>query len=171
MVPDRLPDVPKAPPGAFRTWEELMEPALGEAVRAGQLGEVPVGAAIFGPDGELICTGHNHPISAKDPTAHAEISVLRKAAALAGNYRLPGTILTVTLEPCLMCLGAMVHARIAGLVFGAADPRTGAVVSRLDSAELEFLNHRFWVLGDISAPRCGDLLRVFFRSRRSVAGE
>jgi tRNA(adenine34) deaminase len=148
------------------TWDEMMEPALAEAARAAQLGEVPVGAALYSEDGELLCTGYNRPITSDDPTAHAEISVLRSAAALRGNYRLPGTILAVTLEPCMMCFGAMVHARIAGLVFGAPDPRTGAVLSRLKGAELDFLNHRFWIVGGISAGRCGDQLKRFFQSRR-----
>jgi tRNA(adenine34) deaminase len=162
----RAPTAPSGPPGCLRSWEEMMEPALLEAFSAEQLGEVPVGAALFAPTGELLSTGHNHPVTAQDPTSHAEIAVLRKAAQLAGNYRLPGTILAVTLEPCLMCMGAMVHARIAGLVFGAFDLRTGAASSRLKCAELEFLNHRFWIVGGIAAERSGDLLRSFFRSRR-----
>jgi tRNA(adenine34) deaminase len=148
----------------------MMEPALLEAAKAEQLGEVPVGAALFGPDGELLCTGRNHPITGKDPTAHAEIVVLRTAALLAGNYRLSGTILSVTLEPCLMCIGAMVHARIGGLVFGAPDPRTGAALTRLRGVELDFLNHRFWIVGGISAEPSRALLRGFFLSRRPGAG-
>jgi tRNA(adenine34) deaminase len=167
METSRVPVVPATPPGRLTSWDEMMEPALAEAALAAQLGEVPVGAALFSEDGELLCTSHNRPITSNDPTAHAEISVLRTAATLLGNYRLPGTILAVTLEPCLMCFGAMVHARIAGLVFGAPDPKTGVALSRMKGAELDFLNHRFWIAGGVSADRCGDLLKRFFQSRRT----
>jgi tRNA(adenine34) deaminase len=168
MADDRAPDAPPGPPGTLGSWEELMEPALLEAAKAGQLGEVPVGAALFSSGGRIIASGHNNPITAQDPTAHAEIAVLRQAAGLVGNYRMPGTILAVTLEPCLMCLGAMVHARIAGLVFGAFDPKAGAIASRVNCADLHFLNHRFWVVGGVAADRSSDLLRRFFLERRGT---
>jgi tRNA(adenine34) deaminase len=144
-----------APPPGFDDWAELMAPALAEARAAGDAGEVPVGAALYGPDGSLLARAHNAPITLNDPTAHAEMRVLRLAAQALGNYRLEGCVLAVTLEPCLMCLGAMVHARVAGLVFGARDPKTGAALSQLEGFALPVL-----------AEECSALLRDFFAARR-----
>lgn len=140
--------------------------ALRQAKRAARLGESPVGAVVFSGAGELLAKAHNEPIGQRDPTAHAEILALRRAAKRVGNYRLGGAVLVATLEPCLMCLGALVQARIGGLVFGAFDPKAGAVSSRLAGPELDFLNHRFPFLGGFRAQECGALLSDFFRARR-----
>ncbi|MDY6894698.1 MAG: tRNA adenosine(34) deaminase TadA [Thermotogota bacterium] len=143
-----------------------MKLALKQARLGEKKGEVPVGAVVLGQDGEILSRAYNAPISQNDPTAHAEILALRKAARKIGNYRLTGCVLAVTCEPCLMCLGALVHARVAGLVFGARDPKAGAVVSRMSGTELEFLNHRFPVLEGVLGQECGDLLSRFFQARR-----
>ncbi|MCC8194879.1 MAG: nucleoside deaminase, partial [Deltaproteobacteria bacterium] len=124
------------PPPSWPTWEALMREALNEARHAVIAGEVPVGAVVVAPSGAVIGRGHNAPIASNDPTAHAEIAAIRQAARATGNYRLTGCVLAVTLEPCLMCAGAIVQARINGVVFGASDPRAGAVSSRLDGFEL-----------------------------------
>src|ERR1700732_5377526 len=121
-------------------WEGLMAGALEEAGRARDAGGVPIGAVVV-IDGAMVGRGFNQPISSGDPTAHAEIVAIRDAARRVGNYRLTGAVLCVTIEPCLMCVGAMVHARIATLVYGAAEPRTGAIVSTVRSAELPGHNH------------------------------
>ncbi|EPR42191.1 CMP/dCMP deaminase zinc-binding protein [Desulfovibrio sp. X2] len=143
-----------------------MDLAITEARRGAGLGEVPVGAVLVGPDGAIMAKACNAPISENDPTAHAEVRALRAAAAALGNYRLPGTTLVVTLEPCVMCLGALVHARVESVVFGAPDPKTGAFGSQLDGPALPFFNHRLKVLGGVRAEACGALLRDFFRARR-----
>lgn len=143
-----------------------MERALAQARMAAAMGEVPVGTVVYGPDGRLLAEACNAPISLNDPTAHAEIIALRRAADALGNYRLTGCVMVCTLESCLMCVGAMIHARLAGLVYGAADPKSGAVVSRLDAQGLDFVNHRLPSLGGIRADECGDLLRQFFQNRR-----
>lgn len=143
-----------------------MAQALDAAELAAGLCEVPVGAALLDAEGRLLAKACNAPISSRDPSAHAEIRCLRQAAELADNYRLPGSILAVTLEPCLMCLGALVHARVAGVVFGASDPRTGALGSQLHPHALGFLNHQFWIKGGVLAEPCGELLQRFFRLRR-----
>ncbi len=143
----------------------FMEMALELAREAGNHGEVPVGAVLVRA-GEVIGRGRNSPLGASDPTAHAEIVALRAAAAEAGNYRLPEATLYVTIEPCAMCVGAMVHARIARLVFGAREPRAGAVVSREALAEKTWLNHRIEVTEGVLAEPCGALLRSFFASKR-----
>lgn len=142
-----------------------MEQALALAEQAKQAGEVPVGALIV-LDNEIIARGYNSPIGSHDPSAHAEIVALRKAAALIGNYRLLNTTLYVTLEPCLMCSGAMVHARIKRLVFGATDMRAGAVVSQVQSLDHTFLNHKVEYAGGVLKESCGKLLSDFFRERR-----
>lgn len=139
--------------------------ALALARQAEQAGEVPVGAVLV-HEGEIVGEGFNAPIGEHDPTAHAEIRALRDAARRLGNYRLPGTTLYVTLEPCSMCAGAMIHARIQRLVFGAADPRTGAAGSVFDIAISPRHNHRIAVTGGVMSEECGDLLRAFFRARR-----
>jgi tRNA(adenine34) deaminase len=145
--------------------QHWMQLALAQARLAAQRGEVPVGAVLV-RDGEVIGAGHNQPISACDPTAHAEIVALRAAAAACGNYRLPGSTLYVTIEPCSMCVGAMMHARVARLVFGATEPRAGAVVSALPLAAAGHFNHRLACQGGVMAEECSALMREFFRSRR-----
>src|SRR5205809_1213716 len=122
--------------------ESLMGAALEEAHRAREAGEVPIGAVVV-VDGEIVARGFNQPISSGDPTAHAEIVAIRQAAREVGNYRLTGATLVVTIEPCLMCVGALVHARIGTLVYGAAEPRTGAIASTVAGGELPGHNHRF----------------------------
>ncbi|MGH8455408.1 MAG: tRNA adenosine(34) deaminase TadA [Stenotrophobium sp.] len=145
--------------------ERWMRHALTLARRAQDEGEVPVGAVLV-RDGEIIGEGWNHPITAHDPSAHAEMVALRAAAQNIGNYRLPGTTLYVTLEPCVMCAGAIVHARVARLVFGAADPKAGAVTSVYDVIANPRLNHRVEWSGGVLEAECGALLRQFFRARR-----
>lgn len=141
---------------------------MGEALRlarvAGRQGEVPVGAVVVA-GGVIIGRGRNRPIASSDPTAHAEIAALRRAARAARNYRIPGAVLYVTLEPCLMCLGAMVHARIGRLVFGAPDTKVGAT-AWLRGRRASRLNHRFAVRGGVRADECAALLKEFFRARR-----
>ena len=145
--------------------EGHMRLALELAHRAEQAGEVPVGAIVVRED-LVIATGWNQPILGSDPTAHAEIEALRAAAAAVGNYRLPGCTLYVTLEPCPMCAGAIVHARIGRLVYGASDPRAGAAGSVFNIVQAPELNHRVVVAGGVLAADCGELLQEFFRSRR-----
>ena len=143
----------------------LMDAALEEARLACAAGEVPIGAVIA-IAGEIVGRGFNQPIGSGDPTAHAEIVAIRDAARRAGNYRLTGATLCVTIEPCLMCVGALVHARIATVVYGAAEPRSGAVVSTVRGGELPGHNHRFEVVGGIREEECRGLMQEFFRSRR-----
>ena len=145
--------------------DQLMAEAVTLARQAKEAGEVPIGAVVA-IDGEIVGRGFNHPIGAVDPTAHAEIAALRDAAARAGNYRLTGATLCVTIEPCLMCVGAIVHARIATLVFGAAEPRSGAVVSTVRGGELAGLNHRFEVVAGVSDAACREVMQEFFKARR-----
>lgn len=142
-----------------------MEAALALAREAGARGEVPVGAVVV-RDGVIIGRGGNAPIVANDPTAHAEIGALRDAARNLGNYRLPGCELYVTLEPCAMCAGAIMHARIARLVYGASDPKTGACGSVIDLFANPRLNHHTAVLGGVRGDECGRLLSDFFTARR-----
>lgn len=146
-----------------------MQLALEQARLAAARDEVPVGALLV-RDGELIGAGHNQPISACDPTAHAEIVALRAAAAACANYRLPGSTLYVTIEPCSMCVGAMMHARVGRLVYGAAEPRAGAVESALALATADHFNHRLVCEGGVMAEACSALMRDFFRSRRGGRG-
>ena len=143
----------------------FMRAALDEARRAFDAGEVPVGAVVV-RDGEIIGRGFNRPISGVDPTAHAEIVALRNAAASVANYRLVGTALYVTIEPCLMCVGAMVHARVATLVFGASEPKAGAVVSSCQAHELPSLNHRIEVVSGVLEEECRAIIQEFFQARR-----
>jgi len=145
--------------------ESLMAAALEEARRAAAEGEVPIGAVVA-LGGAIVGRGFNHPIGSGDPTAHAEIVAIREAARAVGNYRLTGATLVVTVEPCLMCVGALVHARIATLVFGAPEPRTGAVSSTVRGAELPGHNHRFDVVGGVREDDCRALMQEFFKSRR-----
>jgi tRNA(adenine34) deaminase len=145
--------------------EQFMRLALDEAQKAMEAGEVPVGAVVV-RGGEVIASAHNAPVGLRDPSAHAEILALRKAAAGEGNYRLAGTTLYVTIEPCLMCAGALVHARVSRLVFGAADPKGGAAVSLYRVLEDARLNHRVEVAGGVLAAECGEILSRFFREKR-----
>ena len=142
-----------------------MREALALAAEAAALGEVPVGAVVV-KDGEVIGRGCNRPIGAHDPTAHAEILALRAAAQRLGNYRLPGCELFVTLEPCAMCVGAMLHARLARVVFGARDPKTGACGGVVDLAAQRSLNHQTAFSGGVLEEECGALLKRFFAERR-----
>jgi tRNA(adenine34) deaminase len=145
--------------------EHWMRRALALADRAAALDEVPVGALVV-RDGELLGEGWNQVISAADPTAHAEVVALRAAARQVGNYRLPGATLFVTLEPCAMCAGAMVHARIARLVFAAAEPRAGVACSRCQLLDEPWFNHRVSWQGGVLAEASSDRLQAFFRARR-----
>lgn len=142
-----------------------MRHAIALASAAAEAGEVPVGAVVVA-GGEIIGEGANRPIATHDPTAHAEVLALRAACAAAANYRLPDATLYVTLEPCAMCSGAMLHARIARLVYGTADPNTGAAGSVIDVLDVPRFNHRIDVTGGILAEDCAGLLHTFFRQRR-----
>jgi tRNA(adenine34) deaminase len=144
----------------------FMRRALELAQNARAAGEVPIGAVLT-MDGAVIGEGYNRPISNHDPTAHAEVQALRDAAERRGNYRLPGAVLYVTLEPCAMCAGAIMHARLARVVFGAPDPKTGACGSVVNLFAEARLNHHAQVQGGVLAEECGALLRAFFASRRS----
>ncbi len=145
--------------------EKFMRLALAEAEKAFQAGEVPVGAVVV-RGGEVIASAHNGPVGLKDPSAHAEILALRRAAAEEGNYRLAGTTLYVTIEPCLMCAGALIHARVSRLVFGATDPKGGAVVSLYGVLGDARLNHRVEATGGVLREACGEILSRFFREKR-----
>ena len=145
--------------------ERFMRAALELAAQAAQKGEVPVGAVVV-KDGAIVGRGYNRPITSSDPTAHAEIVALREAAAALGNYRLAGCELYVTLEPCAMCVGAMVHARIARIVYGAPDPKTGACGSIVDLPRLATFNHHGTFEGGVLAEECGGVLKRFFAERR-----
>ncbi len=147
------------------TDEDYMRRALSLAKAGGVQGEVPVGAVVV-LGGEIIGEGYNAPISRHDPTAHAEIQAMRAAAQRIGNYRLAGASLYVTLEPCAMCAGAMMHARVARVVFGAADLKTGACGSVINLFAQRRLNHHAEVIGDVLVEECGALLKDFFRVRR-----
>ena len=146
----------------------LMAEAIAEAGRAAAEGEVPVGAVVVGRGAAdvIVAAAHNRPIALNDPTAHAEMLALRQAAAALGTYRLTGAALFVTLEPCVMCVGAIVHARIAELYFGARDEKVGALGSVYDIGRDGLLNHRIEVYGGLMEPECAVVLRDFFRSRR-----
>ena len=145
-----------------------MRAALDEARRALAAGEVPIGAVVV-VDGQIVGRGFNRPISAVDPTAHAEVIALRDAAQRVGNYRLTDAVVYVTLEPCLMCVGALVHARVGELVYGATEPKSGALVSTMRALESPGLNHRFAVTGGMLETECRQLIQQFFRDRRRVA--
>lgn len=146
--------------------QDFMLAALSEAARAADAGEVPVGAVVV-IDGEIVGRGFNQPIGTHDPTAHAEIVALRDAAARVGNYRLTGSALYVTVEPCLMCVGAMIHARVGTLIFGATEPKSGAIVSAFAAHELPALNHRFTqVVSGVLEEECRAAIQQFFKSRR-----
>jgi tRNA(adenine34) deaminase len=145
--------------------DTFMRAALEEARRGLAAGEVPVGAVVV-LDGRIVGRGFNHPINSHDPTAHAEIAAMRDAALALGNYRLVGTTMYVTIEPCLMCVGAMVHARVATLVFGAPEPKAGAIISSCRAHELPSLNHRIEVVVGVLEEDCRAVIQEFFKTRR-----
>jgi tRNA(adenine34) deaminase len=147
------------------THEHFMRLALAQAAKARDAGEVPIGAIVV-VDDRVAGEGFNQPISSHDPTAHAEVIALRAAAAAAGNYRLTGATMYVTVEPCLMCVGAMVHARVGLVVFGAPEPKAGALQSMTRAHELAGLNHRLEALGGVLEADSRDLLQAFFKDRR-----
>ncbi|TYT75602.1 tRNA adenosine(34) deaminase TadA [Desulfobotulus mexicanus] len=151
--------------------EYYMQLALDAAKKAGQIDEVPIGAVIVQKTGTVLATAWNRTISNCDPTAHAEILVLRKASECMGNYRLPDTTLYVTMEPCIMCMGAIVHARIGRLVYGAADIKWGAAGSLYDFSNDTRLNHRMDVQGGILEQPCREIVQLFFREKRALAKE
>ena len=142
-----------------------MRLAIAEARRAEAAGEVPIGAIVV-LDGVVIGAGFNQPITSTDPTAHAEIVAMRAAAARAGNYRLSGSTLYVTVEPCLMCVGAMVHARVGTVVYGTAEPKAGAITSMTRAHELPGLNHRLQAEFGVLEEECREIMQAFFRSKR-----
>jgi tRNA(adenine34) deaminase len=147
----------------LQTW---MREALLQARLAADAGEVPIGAVVIA-NGAVVGRGANRPISARDPTAHAEIDALRDDAGRIGNYRLTGCTMVVTVEPCLMCVGALVHARVGLLVYGAPEPKAGAVISAVCALDHPRLNHRFAVIGGVLEAECRAELQEFFRQRRS----
>jgi tRNA(adenine34) deaminase len=147
-----------------------MRAALDQARLSAQAGEVPVGAVVV-MDGAIVGSGRNQPISSHDPTAHAEILALRAAGQATGNYRLTGASLYVTVEPCVMCVGAMIHARVGELVFGAPEPKAGAIESTQRAHEHPALNHRLTVVSGVLAGECGKIMREFFEKLRSSNSE
>lgn len=149
--------------------EFYMERALTLAGKAAESGEVPVGAVIVDAEGAIVAEAWNQPIGSKDPTAHAEIVALRQAAARLGNYRLPGCTLYVTIEPCTMCAGALVHSRIARLVFGASEPKAGAIVSRARLLDADYCNHHIRYEGGLCAEAASATMSAFFQGRRAAA--
>lgn len=146
----------------------LMREALNEALKGLEEGEVPVGAVLADPEGEIVARAHNQPIALNDPTAHAEILAMRRAGAVHGNYRLQGATLAVTVEPCLMCMGAALHARVSRIVFGAFDPKWGAAGSLYDLATDFRLNHRIEVVSGILGEECAKVIQDFFKARRET---
>jgi len=146
-------------------FESMMDLAIAQARLGEKAREVPIGAVLLDASGAVLAAGFNQPISANDPTAHAEVVVLREAARKLANYRLPETTLVVTVEPCLMCAGALVNARVGRVVYGAREPKWGGVESLLRLEDVG-LNHRIEVIAGVRAEECGELLREFFRSRR-----
>ena len=149
--------------------EQFTEAALEQARLGLAAGEVPIGAVLV-VDGRIVARGFNQPITSSDPTAHAEMLVLREAARIGGNYRLTDAEVYVTLEPCLMCVGALVHARVREVIFGAVEPRTGALVSTIRGLDTPGLNHRFEVTGGVLEAPARDLMQQFFRDKRRAAG-
>ena len=145
-----------------------MAAALELAREARERGEVPVGAVLV-MDGEILGRGFNQPVSRNDPTAHAEIVALRDAGREAGNYRLPGSTMYVTIEPCQMCVGAMVHARVARVVYGTPEPKAGAIESAMRAHEHPSLNHRLEATGRVMEEECRDVIQAFFKERRQTA--
>lgn len=148
--------------------EQYMRLALEQASKALAIAEVPIGACLIDSDGNLLAAGFNRTIADNDPTAHAEIAAIRTAAERIGNYRLVGTTLYTTIEPCVMCAGALVNARVKRLVYGAADDRFGAVETRFRLCDADVLNHRLEIAAGILADECRALMRDFFRARRGT---
>ena len=148
--------------------QSFMEGAIEEARRGLAAGEVPIGAVVV-IGGQIVARAFNQPITAVDPTAHAEVVALREAARITGNYRLTDAILYVTIEPCLMCVGALIHARVREVVYGAAEPKTGAIVSTVRALDTPGLNHRFAVTAGVLDAPCRELVQEFFRARRASA--
>ena len=144
-----------------------MDIAIEEAKKAGQIGEVPIGAIIIAENGEVIAAAYNRTIEQVDPTAHAEILALRQAALSANNYRLLNTSLYVTIEPCLMCMGAIVHARVKQVIYGAKDPKWGAAGSLYNFSEDVRLNHRVRIIQGVREEKCRELMQAFFRTKRA----
>lgn len=157
-----------APPGEI-SWEEAMQEALKEAAKAEALDEVPVGAVVLNEQGKIIGRGHNCPISTCNSSAHAEIMAISSACQSLNNYRLINSYLVVTLEPCLMCVGAMVHARLKGVVFGASDYKTGAIKSQIQALDLPFHNHKLGWAGGVLQEECANILSSFFQKKRQKA--
>lgn len=152
-------------------FRHFMKEALREAEKGFSEGEVPVGALVVHQDGRILAAAHNRPISLQDPTAHAEVLAIRAAASKCGNYRLPGAALIVTIEPCSMCMGAALNARISRLVFGASDPKAGAAGSVFDLARSGALNHRIEVVSGILEEECSGLMQEFFSLRRKRSAD
>ncbi len=148
--------------------EYWMQQALTLARMAAEMGEVPVGAVVVSAAGELLGSGYNQPIKSHDPSAHAEIMAIRSAATAVSNYRLPGCVLYVTIEPCTMCVGAIVHSRIARVVYGATEPRYGAIESSARLLDEGDFNHRVEYSGGLASQQCGELMRNFFKARRTL---
>jgi tRNA(adenine34) deaminase len=146
--------------------ERFMQAALEQALEAGRRGEVPVGAVVV-VDGEILGAGFNQPIGGQDPTAHAEIVAMREAAKRLGNYRLTGATLYVTIEPCQMCVGAMVHARVERVVYGTREPKAGAIESAMRAHEHPALNHRLTANGGVLEEECRQMIQSFFREKRT----
>jgi len=147
-------------------YDYFMELALAEAKKAGQIGEVPIGAVLVAENGEILAAAHNQTTKLVDPTAHAEILALRQAAASLHNYRLLNTSIFITVEPCVMCMGAIVHARVKQVICGADDPKWGAAGSLYSFHEDERLNHRVDIIKGVRADECRDLMQAFFRTKR-----
>lgn len=156
--------IPKAPLG--QSWEFFMQEALLYAKKGASLGEIPVGALIVHKDGRILAKSHNKSIANSDPSAHAEILAMRQAGQILQNYRLQDSYLVVTLEPCLMCTGAIREARLLGVIFGAYDERAGAVCSCLEGLDAPLLGVKTWHLGGILEDQCRDILKIFFKEKR-----
>ncbi|WP_254918514.1 tRNA adenosine(34) deaminase TadA [Cobetia sp. QF-1] len=170
VVDDELAVIQPVPTGA-RNDHYYMHRALDQARLAFEAGEVPVGAVVVDPQGEIIGSGYNAVLSTPDPTAHAEVQALRAAAAHIGNYRLDGCTLYVTLEPCMMCSGALIHARLMRIVYGAAEPKTGMVESKANLFAQPWHNHHVQVEGGLLAVQAKRLLKQFFAERRAASSE
>ncbi len=146
--------------------EKHMRAAMAQARKGARAGEVPVGAVLIDAQGNILAQGHNQPIGRHDATAHAEIICLRRAGQIRANYRLLNTTLYVSIEPCVMCMGALIHARVARVVFGAADPKWGGAGSLFNLAQDARLNHRIEVIGGVCEEACRDLIQRFFKTKR-----
>lgn len=163
LAPGRI--TPPLPTG-WNNWEELMNLALEQAAKAASTGEVPVGAIIVDAAGNIIAAAHNNVINGNDPCAHAEVCAIRQAAQKLGNYRLNNCVMLVSLEPCLMCTAAIVQARIAGLVYAAAEPKSGTVSTCCNALNFPFHNHKVWYMGGVLEQESSALLQNFFAQRR-----